>query len=149
MAYVTYTAKNSLKSGVTAGTSVTYNFDCQDINRKTKVYRSDKASQSGKREYLKTRTDVIYQITTLPVLEADFLNFRQFLDSVDGGESFTFDPYGTSGSPISPMVMSLESDGYDESRVSVRYISTSFSTLVISATSAQTGRSMVAGWDVQ
>lgn len=126
MARVSYTAQRSLKAGVSAGTAVDFDFNVSDLDRYTKTARSDRASLGGLRQVLRDRTDVGYRVQTLPVLEADFDDFRQFLDSVDGGEAFTFDPYGTLASPVSPATSILVSTGYRERRVSQRYLATNF-----------------------
>lgn len=149
MAVVSYLAKRSLKAGVSIGQSVEFEFLCSDIQRRVKVDRSVKKAQGGLREYIKNRSEETYDITTYAVLAEDFDDFRQFLDSVDAGESYTLDPYGSIGTPVQPMLCQMDEDGYTENRVSVRYLSTSFRSFKVADTSASVGRNLISGWDVQ
>lgn len=127
MARVSYTALRSLKAGVTSGNAIDFDFDVSATDRETKVERKDQVAFSGLQETSKERTEELWRVTTIPVLEADFDDFRQFLDSCDGGEIFTFDPYGTLASPVAVKTNCvLDSKGYKEKRVSQRYLSVSF-----------------------
>ena len=131
MARVTYTALRSLKAGVNPGTVVTLDFNCEAIDRETTPKETTRIALGGDYETRRERTDVSYAITVSPVLEASFDDFRQFLDSVDGGESFTLDPYGTAGSPVLPVAVTLEKKGYKEQRVAHRYLKANFKARVI------------------
>ena len=62
------------------------------------------------------RRQKFYSVTTSLFTEAQMKQVREFLASVDDGSQFTFDPYGTSGSPDSPHPAMLDSDGYSEQR---------------------------------
>ena len=126
MAAVSYTAKRSLRAGVTENDSIDYDFQVSAVDRSTKPKIGQSVSLSGWQETVRDRTDELYRITTVPVLEADFDHFRQFLDSVDGGEQFTLDPYGTIAVPVQAMTCVLSSKGYREKRVSQRYVSVTF-----------------------
>lgn len=127
MARVSYTALRSLRAGVSANDVIDYDFDVSAADRSTKVERKDQISLGGKQETIKDRTEEHWTVTTLPVLEADFDHFRQFLDSVDGGEPFTFDAFGTLAAPIDVKTdCTLENRGYKEKRVSQRYLSVQF-----------------------
>jgi len=126
MANVQYLAARSLKAGVLVDDPIDFDFSVSVVDRSTKPIGGSSVSLDGHEETVRDRTDEIYAITTVPVLEANFDDFRQFLDSCDGGEQFTFDPYGTSAAPVQPMNCILKSKGYKEKRVSQRYISVSF-----------------------
>lgn len=130
MASVTYLALRSRKAGVNENDSVDFDFDVSVVDRSTKPIKGSSISLNGYEETTRDRTDEFYKITTIPVLEADFDDFRQFLDSVDGGETFTFDPYGTNASPVQAMNCILSSKGYTEKRVSQRYLSVTFTVRV-------------------
>lgn len=126
MANVKYNALRSLKGGVTANDPIDFDFDATAIDRSARSIKSSSRSLSGKTETLRDRTEVFWNITMKPLPEANIEDYRQFLDSVDGGETFTLDPYGTSAAPISPVACILESRSYTEKRQSHRYIGVSF-----------------------
>lgn len=126
MAAVSYIAKRSLKGGVSVDDPIDLDFSVSQIDRTTKPIVGSMTSLSGYTETQRDRTDVFFAVATLPVLEANFDDFRQFLDSVDGGEYFTFDPYGTIAVPVGAVNCVIASKGYKEKRVSQRYLSVSF-----------------------
>lgn len=126
MARASYTAKRSLMSGVNENDSITYDFELSVIDRQAKPTRKTQIALGGAQETLRERTEMFWNVTTVPVLESDIENFRQFLDSVDGGETFLFDPYGTLAAPVQVMACTLSSKGYTERRVSHRWLSVSF-----------------------
>lgn len=130
MAAVSYAAKRSLKGGVSVDDPIDFDFSVSALDRTTKPAIGSQTSLSGYQETIRDRTDIQYKVTTLPVLEAAFDDFRQFLDSVDGGEFFTFDPYGTIAVPVDAQNCIMVSKGYKEKRVSQRYISVSFTVRV-------------------
>ena len=130
MASVSYVAKRSLRAGVSVDDPIDYDFSVSAVDRQAKPKVGKQTSLSGWTETIRDRTDEMYKITTVPVLEADFDHFRQFLDSCDGGQYFTLDPYGTNAVPVQAMNVILESKGYKEKRVSQRYISVSFTVRV-------------------
>jgi len=126
MASTTYLAQRSLKGGVDPDDEIDFDFDISSADRKTKPKRKDHISLDGSQESVRERTDILYRIKTLPVIEANFDDFRQFLDSVDGGEAFVFDVYGTIASPVDPQPCKMQSKGYTEKRVSDLYLSATF-----------------------
>jgi hypothetical protein len=126
MAAVSYIAKRSLIGGVSVDDPIDLDFSVSKIDRSTKPVVGSMTSLSGWQETMRDRTDVFFAVLTLPVLAADFDDFQQFLDSVDGGELFTFDPYGTIAVPVDAQQCILASKGYKEKRVSQRYLSVSF-----------------------
>jgi len=132
MARVSYVALRSLQGGVSVDDDIDFDFEVSKADRKTKSDRKDHIALSGEQASIKNRTDEQYAVATVPVLEANFPDFRQFLDSVDGGEQFTFDPYGTLAVPVLAMTCVMVSKGYKEKRVSERYLSASFEVRVIS-----------------
>lgn len=126
MASVSYAAQRSLKGGVSVNDSIDFDFQVSSLDRTTKPIRGQQVSLSGWQETIRDRTDIQFKVATVAVLEASFDDFRQFLDSVDGGEFFTFDPYGTIAVPVDPQNCVMVSKGYKEKRVSQRYLSVSF-----------------------
>jgi hypothetical protein len=51
------------------------------------------------------------------ITEAQMLQWREFLASVEGQETFTFDRYGTLAAPVEPRVAQLDSADYIEERI--------------------------------
>lgn len=131
MARVSYVALRSLQGGVSVDDDIDFDFEISKADRKTKPDRKDHIALSGEQASIKNRTDEQYAVGTLPVLEAAFPDFRQFLDSVDAGEQFTFDPYGTLSVPVLVLTCKLVNKGYKEKRVSERYLSTAFEVRVV------------------
>lgn len=132
MARVSYVALRSLQGGVSVDDDIDFDFEVAKADRKTKTDRKDHIALGGAQASIKNRTDEQYMIGTIPVLEADFPDFRQFLDSVDAGEQFTLDPYGTLASPVLALNCVMVSKGYKEKRISERWLSTSFEVRVVS-----------------
>ena len=131
MARASYTALRSLDTGVTVNDAIDFDFEVTKMDRQTKVKRKDHIALSGDQVATKERTDEIYKVATSPVLEANFQPYRQFLDSVDGGEEFTFDPYGTFAAPVDPKTCVIDHKGYTEKRTNQRYLSVSFTVRVL------------------
>lgn len=130
MPAVSYTALRSLRGGVSVDDPIDLDFSVSQLDRSTKPKIGSQTSLSGWQETVRDRTDESFRVVTVPVLEADFDHFRQLLDSVDGGEFFTFDPYGTIAVPVLALNVILTSKGYKEKRVSQRYLSASFTVRV-------------------
>ena len=93
------------------------NFLVERADRNVKVVKNvQRALSGGQPEVLTHRRDVTFDITTGLILEADIKKWREFLASVEGGESFTLDRYGTVASPSEPLLVYLEDDSYSEVR---------------------------------
>jgi len=114
---VTYTALRSLVNGHSAGMVYTLEILCQDIaspSRRPLVEVSE--SISGARETLRYGAVRTYPVLTFPLSGFSLDMLREFLDSVEGGQSFTCDPYGYNGKTDSPFTAVLEDGGYSENR---------------------------------
>lgn len=113
---VTYTAKRSLVNGHTA--NLTYDLDIlvqgDDPAREAKVEVAE--SLSGQRETLRFHAVERFTINTFPLNSFDYLKLKEFLDSVEGGNSFTFDRYGFTGRPVQSFPGVLEQPTYTETR---------------------------------
>ena len=129
MARVSYTALRSLKNGVSVNDTVHLDFEVTKLDRSTKPQRTDHISLDGSQVSSRDRTDILFRVETVPALSLD--DFRQFLDSVDGGETFTFDPYGTFASPVAAQTAVLSSKGYKEKRTNQRWLSVSFTVRIV------------------
>ena len=122
MAFVAYVARRSLAPGhvVDSPYSLTLpNLVRCDIRRDRKTSR--KVSLSGAAETLYYYSKRIYSVQTEPVPLDQSALIIEFLESVDDGQSFTFDPYGTSAfrSPASGVFIS-DDQGYTLDRFVMR-----------------------------
>lgn len=122
MAYAEYVARRSIAPGhvVDAPYSLTLPklVRC-DIRRDRKTSRQ--ISMSGRTETLYYYAKRVYSVQTEPVPLDQAALIIEFLESIDDGQSFTFDPYGTSSfrSPASAVVIS-DDQGYTQDRFMMR-----------------------------
>ena len=127
MASVTYTALRSIIAGHTSGTAYTIDFNAQVLDRSKKAVSNKSQSLGGQTEILRVRKDVFWAVTSDYITEADRPQWEEFLDSVDAGEAFTFDAYGTSASPDNAISVELDSADYDVKRVdAIQYYTFTF-----------------------
>lgn len=122
MAYAEYVARRSIAPGHIVDTpySLTLpNLVRCDIRRDRKTSR--KLSMSGVAETLFYYSKRVYSVQTEPVPLDQTALIIEFLESIDDGQSFTFDPYGTSSfrSPASAVVIS-DDQGYTQDRFMMR-----------------------------
>jgi len=118
-------------AGVTVGTEVTLDFYVDQLDRQRNVERPRRVSLGGRVESILHRSESFISARFQPVLEEDFGPYRQFLDSVEGGEEFVFDPYGVGASPVELLNCVMESDKYTESRINHSYLTASFKVRVL------------------
>lgn len=86
-------------------------------DRRVKTVRSLKQPiGGGAPEVLLHRREVYLDVRTTSLEEAVMPQWREFLASVEGGELFTFDRYGTIAAPVEPKSVMLVSDDYREAR---------------------------------
>lgn len=95
MAFAEYVARRSLAPGHVAGTPYTLILPslsrCQ-LGRERKTSRA--VSLSGASETLYYYSKRTWQVQTEPVPLDEAQVLIEFLESIDDGQSFTFDPYG-------------------------------------------------------
>lgn len=121
MQAVQYEARRSLVSGHTAGGLYILNLRVTSCDRKRDVERTQKRAMSGKTFTMYTRGDVVWSCETIPLKGADADEMREFLDSVEDGQVFQFDPLNWGGaSPGAFRSVVISSDGYTENRVTQR-----------------------------
>ena len=97
MPHVNYTAKHEIETGHIVDTSYDLFFEAQTISPgpKRDVQKSLKISLGGQKKTIAYRTDKLRSISTVPFPESEYVNgfYREFLASVENGESFTLDAY--------------------------------------------------------
>lgn len=114
---VSYVGKRSFVSGHSVGNIYTLQIDCQDIpSPARRVLVEVSESISGARETLRYGAVRNFPVITFPLAAFDLALLREFLDSVEGGEPFTCDPYGTLARVVEPFTAVLEDGGYTETR---------------------------------
>lgn len=128
MASITYTAKRKLASGHSANSVYAFDIGLAAQDYSTKQNRTRHKSIGGQSETWLQSIDEFYDVKAEPldISDARLAYMREFLASVADGSEFTIDFDGTVAAPVSPISFELDSDGYKESRSSVRYLSHSF-----------------------
>lgn len=105
------------------GQSYNLEFYSEVSDRSVKTFRSMKQPLGGGApETLFFRDEKFVGVTILGptgdgITEALMLQYREFLASVAGGETFTFDRYGTIAAPVESKTAILSSEGYSEERI--------------------------------
>lgn len=119
MPTVTYTALRELAPGHSVSTEYTIEFDVVKRNRVPKIDSSRQRSIGGKTKSVHSRTEIVYELTVSALAENSdkFNHFREFLGSVDRGESYILDPTGTVASPGTTYTCTLEGSGWGENRL--------------------------------
>lgn len=114
MAFVIYTAKRSLVTGHALDSTQSFDFRCVPTRSRT-VERRQARSLSGASEtnYFSGKYEFNVRTALLSTVDAAPL-FREFLDSVESGETFTLDPYGTLSAPSEPTQVTLTGRNYSE-----------------------------------
>jgi len=94
MPVVRFTATRALIVGVSVNDTVTYDLPVAyaGINRQRTVFATQRRSLSGRRETYYESAEDSYAINTKPLLGDDRLAIKMFLQSVERGEQFEFDP---------------------------------------------------------
>jgi len=87
-------------------------------DRSVKVTRNvQQPLGGGAPEVLLHRRESTVMVTTGYISEAQIKQWREFLASAEGGETFTYDRLGTVAAPDNPVQAALESESYTEMRV--------------------------------
>lgn len=115
MACVRYTATRSVIAGHTAGVAYELNLQLSDLERQRNPAREQAVSIGGRRETIYHRAEITWRARTIPLSLTEVAAMREFLDSVEAGEQFEFDPYGSAGSATYTNAK-ISSRGYTESR---------------------------------
>lgn len=108
MTAITYTAKNSLVSGHTAGTS--YDLEPKLYSHAPRFNSVGHTQQAidGTKETNISRREKYHDLFIGNITESGLDNYYEFFDSVDGAESFTLDVSGSIASPVNAISVQLE-----------------------------------------
>ncbi len=97
------------------GLSYSIDLALNKVDRSSKSQVKTAISLGGNQETISHRQDIFFDINERNVLKSELPKFRSFLDSVQAGEPFTFDPYGTIASPDYPITV-IADPNYTEKR---------------------------------
>lgn len=116
MQHVIYEARRSLAAGHTAGTSYTLDLRLRDKDRKRDVERKTHTAIGGAVYSTYYRGDTVWSLVTMPLAGDDAKQMREFLDSVEDGQLFSFDPFHWAAGVADLRAVVIHSDGYTEDR---------------------------------
>jgi len=115
---VTYVATRSVTGAHVAGNTYSLDLPCliatPGDSRQPNVVTNE--ALSGARETFRFHAIKSYDIQLLPLTGTKLAQVLEFLDSVEAGESFQFDMYGSVATPVAPVAASLETAGYTQTR---------------------------------
>jgi hypothetical protein len=120
MTSITYTATRGLISGHSVGTPYSFDLGCQQIDPSGAVTKESQTSLSGRRESLRFYRESLYDVTSRPLAGNALLQLREFLKSCEADEPFTWDAYGTIGTPDDPVTATIEGGQFSEQRFQPR-----------------------------
>jgi len=112
MTTVVYLAKRSLITGHVAGSTYRFDLSCQDLVPGREKSETMNQAMSGLQETFLYFTKQTYDVSLAPLQGASLDLVLEFLDSVSGRETFTFDPYGKVDFPVKPITAVLTSNPY-------------------------------------
>lgn len=129
MGNVIYTAvdRGELVSGHVAGAEYSFDFDVSNASESPKTNRHTSRSLSGKSQSTLYSHDYIWSVTSTTITKGsvEWRNFREFISSVRGGESFTLDIFGANSSPDNPLVMIINNNsaGFNHAQIDLYRVS--------------------------
>lgn len=116
-------------TGYKRGLGQSYSIDLSTTVRNRSITSKKNFSESlnGTREVLFHNSVELWAVTLAPLPIASMPQIREFIESTLGGETFTFDPYGTVAVPDDPFTAELVSSTYQENEIQFTgYVNTSF-----------------------
>lgn len=116
MTAVSYTAKRSLIAGHTVNTVYYLDLPVVSMPIQRNVDRERQQSLNGNRETITFYRCEIWDVSLANMSGTLAAQVKEFLDSVEDGEGFTFDPYGSANTPNNPLPAEIESTGYNSDR---------------------------------
>lgn len=115
MACVTYEARRGLAPGHVVGETYSLPLSIASLTRPDGGDLKEVAqSISGDVEVQYFGSIRVWSVTLAPVRVSEAGNFYEFLRSTADGQTFTFDPYGSDGHPVSLMNVVRSDSGYTD-----------------------------------
>lgn len=104
------------------GQQYSMDFGVEQANRQFNDQKSvHQPIGGGQPETIFYRTDKLVMVRTGVIDEASLAQWREFMASVAGGETFTLDRYGSVASPVEAKVAIVDTKSYTEEREGVNY----------------------------
>lgn len=100
-----------------AGETYSLEFRLANLDAERRVRKYEQRADSGASETWYVSADDLHMIRTDWIMPGDQSLWEEFLASVEGGEVFTFDPYGTIDNPVAPRQVVLVGDSFRPRRV--------------------------------
>ena len=118
MTAFTYTALRSLAPGHTLGVDYSIDFNARELSPKDDPKMTESVSISGRTQTTVEREEERFMLQSDQLLVGSiaYANLLEFLKSVNQGEPFTFDAYGSVLSPDNPQPAKLVKS-FDRQRV--------------------------------
>ncbi|MAD69943.1 MAG: hypothetical protein CL538_05405 [Alcanivorax sp.] len=135
MATITYTAKRSLMAGHVEGEEYSLEIPIEDWTPQRERVTEEVTALGGKEFQTFHRKDRLWSVSTVPLdaigqVEPDDAllveQLQEWEDSVQAGEVFQIDPFGTAEVPAQPINVTLKGDVSDSLVNTVGYYRYSF-----------------------
>ena len=102
-------------------------FGCRKLEPSRQIKRHDHVAVGGNSRSVLHRIDSLWDVETGRLLESQMPQWDEFFASVAAGETFTFDAYGTIGTPDDPRAAKLVGSDWRHGRLgATRRYTTSF-----------------------
>ena len=98
------------------GSTRSFNLSLRTLDRSSNIIKTTQRALGGNSETIRIRNDVYWDMQTALIHIDNIPAIREFIHSVDAGESFTFDPYGSVAVSDSPRSVEMDQDSYQETR---------------------------------
>lgn len=123
MSSITYTAidRGNLATGHTAGLVYSIDFGAMELLPTRKSFKNESMSLDGSKESILLRVENYWQVNSGLVTQSNLELWEEFFESVLNNETFTFDAYGTSGSPDNAVSVTMEQSDSISHSGKVRY----------------------------
>lgn len=116
MTAVTYIARRSIIPGHSINVSYSIDLNVIDmpIDREPNV--TVQKTLDGQEEAIRFHAAEFYNVVLSVHSAGQIAAIKEFLDSVEAKEIFTFDPYGSANTPVAPISVTMDSNGYQLQR---------------------------------
>lgn len=119
MAAISYTMHERARgvSGHTVGVQYSFDIELRKYSETSEMKKTQHVALDGKVETVLRGIFATFAVTIGPYSNSNHENVIEFLDSVAGGESFTFDPFGTVAAPDDPQTCRLSAQKINYQRL--------------------------------
>jgi hypothetical protein len=116
MTSVVYVARRSIIPGHSINTEYRIDLACLDVVPARTPNVTVNQAIGGRRETLRFFADNFFDVSLAALSGTPLLQVEEFLRSVEAGEVFTFDEYGSVNVPSNPVNAEIEGGGYSKTR---------------------------------